>query len=59
MLKMMLMVKRDKTAFVRKPVMILASLPRKITPQETVTLPVTVFAMKPNIKNVKVTVAAK
>ena len=47
----------EKTAFVRKPVMILASLPRKITPQETVTLPVTVFAMKPEIKNVKVTVA--
>jgi len=46
----------DKTAFVRKPVMVLASLPRKITPQETVTLPVTVFAMKPEIKNVKVTV---
>ncbi|TDQ25820.1 alpha-2-macroglobulin family protein [Tenacibaculum caenipelagi] len=46
----------EKTAFVRKPVMILASLPRKITPQETVTLPVTVFAMKSNIKNVKVTV---
>lgn len=44
----------EKTAFVRKPVMILASLPRKITPQETVTLPVTVFAMKANIKNVKV-----
>ncbi|CAL2105397.1 alpha-2-macroglobulin [Tenacibaculum sp. 190524A02b] len=47
----------EKTAFVRKPVMILASLPRKITPQETVTLPVTVFAMKPSVKNVKVTVA--
>lgn len=46
----------EKTAFVRKPVMILASLPRKITPQETVTLPVTVFAMKPSIKNVNVTV---
>ncbi|MDY0779371.1 MG2 domain-containing protein [Tenacibaculum sp. IB213877] len=46
----------EKTAFVRKPVMVLASLPRKITPQETVTLPVTVFAMKPNIKNVQVTV---
>lgn len=48
----------EKTAFVRKPVMVLASLPRKITPQETVTLPVTVFAMKPSIKNVKVTVAS-
>lgn len=44
----------EKTTFVRKPVMVLASLPRKITPQETVTLPVTVFAMKPGIKNVKV-----
>ncbi|WP_159289512.1 alpha-2-macroglobulin family protein [Tenacibaculum maritimum] len=46
----------EKTAFVRKPVMILASLPRKITPQETVTLPVTVFAMKPSVKRVAVTV---
>ncbi|PKH52107.1 hypothetical protein CXF68_16035 [Tenacibaculum sp. Bg11-29] len=46
----------EKTAFVRKPVMILASLPRKITPQETVTLPVTVFAMLPTVKKVKVTV---
>ena len=46
----------EKTAFVRKPVMVLASLPRKITPKETVTLPVTVFAMKPNVKNVKVSV---
>lgn len=46
----------EKTAFVRKPVMILASLPRKITPQETVTLPITVFAMLPSVKKVKVTV---
>ncbi len=46
----------EKTAFVRKPIMVLASLPRKITPQETVTLPITVFAMKKNIKNVKVIV---
>ncbi|CAM1358990.1 alpha-2-macroglobulin family protein [Tenacibaculum xiamenense] len=46
----------EKTAFVRKPVMVLASLPRKITPQETVTLPVTVFAMTPEIKQVKVKV---
>ncbi len=48
----------EKTAFVRKPVMVLASLPRKITPKETVTLPVTVFAMKPSVKNVKVTIEA-
>jgi len=42
------------TVPVRKPVMILASLPRKITPKEKVTLPVTVFAMKKNIKKVTV-----
>ncbi|WP_029489598.1 Ig-like domain-containing alpha-2-macroglobulin family protein [Aquimarina agarivorans] len=46
----------DKTSFVRKPVMVLASLPRKITPKEKVVLPVTVFAMKPHIKQVKVRV---
>ncbi|CAM1366156.1 conserved exported hypothetical protein [Tenacibaculum litopenaei] len=46
----------EKTAFVRKPLMVLASLPRKITPAETVSLPVTVFAMKPSVKNVKVRV---
>ncbi|CAM1333095.1 alpha-2-macroglobulin family protein [Tenacibaculum aestuariivivum] len=46
----------EKTTLVRKPVMILASLPRKITPQETVTLPVNVFAMLPSVKKVKVTV---
>ena len=44
----------EKTVFVRKPLMILVSLPRKITPKETVTLPVTVFAMKKHIKNVTV-----
>ena len=46
----------EKSVYVRKPLMVLASLPRKITPQETVTLPVTIFAMKPSIKNVKVKV---
>lgn len=46
----------EKLAFVRKPIMVLASLPRKITPKETVVLPVTVFVMKPNIKNVAVTI---
>jgi len=45
----------EKTVPVRKPIMILASLPRKITPKEKVTLPVTVFTMKKNIKNVTVT----
>ena len=45
----------EKAVFVRKPVMLLASLPRKITPKETVTLPVSVFAMTPEVKNIKVT----
>ncbi|MEL6916383.1 MAG: MG2 domain-containing protein [Bacteroidota bacterium] len=46
----------EKTTPVRKPLMVLASLPRKITPGEKVTLPVTVFAMEKKIKNVKVTI---
>lgn len=46
----------EKATPVRSPLMVLASLPRKITPSEKVTLPVTVFAMKNNVKNVKVEV---
>lgn len=42
----------EKTTPIRKPLMILASLPRKITPGEQVTLPVTVFAMEEKVKNV-------
>ncbi len=44
--------KAEKTTAVRKPLMILASLPRKITSGEIVTLPVTVFAMDKKVKNV-------
>lgn len=44
----------EKTTPVRKPLMILASLPRKITPGEKVTLPVTVFAMEKRVKNVTI-----
>ncbi len=44
----------EKTTPVRKPLMILASLPRKITPGEKVTLPVTVFAMEKKVKNVTI-----
>ena len=43
----------EKTTPVRKSLMILASLPRKLSPKEKVTLPVTVFAMKNSIKNVE------
>ncbi|PKQ61701.1 hypothetical protein BZG02_14855 [Labilibaculum filiforme] len=44
----------EKTCQVRKPLMILATLPRVLGPTELVKLPVTVFAMDPKIKNVKV-----
>ncbi|WP_306568026.1 alpha-2-macroglobulin family protein [Flavobacterium lindanitolerans] len=42
----------EKTTPVRNPLMILASLPRKVSPGEKVTLPVTVFAMEKHVKNV-------
>jgi uncharacterized protein YfaS (alpha-2-macroglobulin family) len=42
----------EKTTPVRSPLMLLASLPRKVTPKERVTLPVTLFAMESSIKNV-------
>ena len=44
----------EKATAVRSPLMVLASLPRKISPSEKVTIPVTVFAMEKNIKNVTV-----
>ena len=40
----------------QKPLMLLASLPRKLSPSEKVTLPVTVFAMENKVKNVTVKV---
>ncbi len=44
----------EKTTPVRKPLMVLSSVPRKITPGEKVTIPVTVFAMEKKVKNVTV-----
>ncbi|SFS37193.1 hypothetical protein SAMN04487906_0198 [Zhouia amylolytica] len=44
----------EKTTPVRKPLMVLASLPRKITPGERVQLPVTVFAMENKVKDVTI-----
>ncbi|MFY0712251.1 Ig-like domain-containing protein [Seonamhaeicola sp. NFXS20] len=44
----------DKTVQVKKPLMVLATLPRKLSPGEKVTLPVTVFAMEPKVKNVNI-----
>jgi hypothetical protein len=48
----------DKTTPVRKPLMVLTSIPRKLSPGEKVTIPVTVFAMEPKVKNVKVSIEA-
>ncbi len=44
----------DKSVEVKKPLMVLATLPRKLSPGEKVTLPVTVFAMEPKVKNVAI-----
>ncbi|MDN3671758.1 MG2 domain-containing protein [Flavobacterium branchiarum] len=44
----------DKATPVRSPLMVLATLPRKISPSEKVTIPVTIFAMEKHIKNVTV-----
>ena len=46
----------DKTVPVKKPLMVLATLPRVLTPGESVKLPVTVFAMESSVKNVRVEV---
>ncbi|WP_456868162.1 alpha-2-macroglobulin family protein [Galbibacter sp. BG1] len=46
----------EKSTPVKKPLMLLASAPRKITPKETVSIPVTVFAMENTIKNVTVSI---
>ncbi|MGC4103246.1 alpha-2-macroglobulin family protein [Ferruginibacter sp.] len=42
----------EKTVAVKKPLMLLATMPRVLGPGETIKLPVTVFAMENNIKNV-------
>src|SRR5690606_29185670 len=46
----------EKATHVRTLLMDLASLPRKISQGEKVTLPVTLFAMEKQVKNVKVQV---
>ena len=45
----------EKAVAVKKPLMLLATMPRVLGPTETIKLPVTVFAMENNIKNVNVT----
>lgn len=46
----------QKTVTVKKPLMVLATLPRVLGPGETVQLPVNVFAMEKHIKDVQVSV---
>jgi uncharacterized protein YfaS (alpha-2-macroglobulin family) len=46
----------EKAVAVKKPLMILATLPRVLGPSEKIQLPVTVFAMENNIKTVSVQV---
>lgn len=46
----------DKATPVRKPLMVLATLPRVLGPEEKVKLPITLFTMEKSIKNVKVDV---
>ncbi len=48
----------DKATPVRKPIMVLATLPRVLGPDETVELPISVFAMEKNIKDVNVQIVA-
>ncbi|WP_432412173.1 alpha-2-macroglobulin [Rasiella sp. SM2506] len=43
--------KTDKTTPVRKPLMVLASVPRVLSPGEKVTIPVTVFAMEKKVQH--------
>ena len=44
----------EKAVAVKKPLMMLATMPRVLGPGETIKLPVTVFAMENNIKKVNV-----
>ncbi len=45
----------EKTVAVKKPLMLLTTMPRVLSPGESIQLPVTVFAMENNIRNVSVT----
>lgn len=44
----------EQSMQVKKPLMLLASGPRAISPQETISVPVTVFALEPSLKQVSV-----
>lgn len=48
----------DKTAAVKKPLMLLATVPRVLGPGETIQLPVTVFGLEPQVRKASVTLAS-
>lgn len=48
----------EKTVQVRTPLMIVSSLPRVLSTQEEISVPVNVFAMEDNVKNVTVSLTA-
>lgn len=48
--------KAEKATPVRKPLMVLGTLPRVVGPGEKIKLPVNVFVLEPNLKHVEVTV---
>ncbi len=48
----------EKTAFVRTPLMMLSTLPRVLNIQEEITVPVNIFAMENQVKNVTVSLQA-
>jgi len=47
----------EKTVFVRKPLMLLTTLPRVLGPGEEIDLPVTVFALENQVRNVSVSLS--
>lgn len=48
----------EKTAYVRTPLMLLSTLPRVLSIQEEITVPVNIFAMENQVKNVTVSIQA-
>ena len=48
--------KTDKATPVRKPLMVLATLPRMLGPEEKLKLPITLFSMEKSIRDVKIEV---
>jgi uncharacterized protein YfaS (alpha-2-macroglobulin family) len=44
----------EKTIAIKKPLMLLATLPRVLSPNESISLPINIFALDPKIKDVKI-----